>query len=93
MNCITEHVSWRSSLNIGESPGPGERPPPPVVPIKANVFANDGSFFEQFKKMQEEQKSKLQEVYYFICYLELKVNNPKSVFYSIKQVWYSLFII
>ncbi|XP_015121502.1 arginine/serine-rich coiled-coil protein 2 isoform X1 [Diachasma alloeum] len=29
-------------------------PAPPVVPLQSNAFANDGSFMEMFKKMQEQ---------------------------------------
>jgi len=37
-------------------PGTSVTATPPA--IKANVFSNDGSFLEKFRKMQEEQKRK-----------------------------------
>ncbi|MEQ2236121.1 hypothetical protein ILYODFUR_009220 [Ilyodon furcidens] len=53
-----KHKTGGGSSSEDSSPGSPSSSPAAAAPAVANVFANDGSFMEIFKKKMEEEKSK-----------------------------------
>ncbi|XP_047212457.1 telomerase RNA component interacting RNase-like isoform X3 [Girardinichthys multiradiatus] len=83
-----KHKTGGGSSSEDSNPASPSSSPAAAAPAVANVFANDGSFMEIFKKKMEEEKSKkeAQLTVSFIGNPPARTPVTVSVFYPLTQV-------